>query len=68
MLPSDPLRLASLVLPLFLLGAAAGALRGLALRAAGGTPRRRRLTAGWILLLLVGAPLWLVLAAVLGVW
>lgn len=66
-MPSDPLRLALLLLPLFALGAAAGALRGLALHRPPG-PGRRRLSIGWVLLLLVGAPVWLVLAALLRVW
>jgi hypothetical protein len=67
-LPDDPLRLALLLAPLFVVGAAAGALRGLSLRAPADGSRRRRLSAGWVLLLLAAAPLWLVLAAVLGVW
>ena len=67
-MPVDPLRLAVLVVPLFAIGAAAGALRGLALRAPAGGRRRRALTAGWVLLLLAATPLWLVLAAVLGLW
>jgi hypothetical protein len=47
------------------LGFGAGALRALAQRP-GLPPRRRRaLQAGWVLLLLAGAPLWLVAAAVL---
>ncbi|MBK9518454.1 MAG: hypothetical protein IPO09_14100 [Anaeromyxobacter sp.] len=66
-MPSDPLRLALLLVPLFALGAAAGALRGLALRQPPGPGRRRR-SIGWVLLLLVGAPVWLVLAALLRVW
>lgn len=66
-MPSDPVRLALLVAPLFLIGAGAGALRGLALRHEPG-PTRRRLTAGWILTLLCGAPLWLIAAAVLRLW
>jgi hypothetical protein len=54
--------------PLFLLGFAAGTLRALALRP--GTPdrRRRALHAAWVLTLLAGAPLWLFLAAVLGLF
>jgi hypothetical protein len=57
-----------LAAPLLLIGAASGALRVLA-RQPGAEPRRRRaLQAGWILLLLVGVPLWLVLAAALRVW
>jgi hypothetical protein len=53
--------------PLLLVGFAAGALRALSLKP--GTPpaRRRLLTALWILLLLAGGPLWLFLAAALGV-
>jgi hypothetical protein len=51
------------LLPLLLVGFAAGGLRALALRADG--PRRRLLTFSWIALLLVGAPLWLFLAATL---
>jgi hypothetical protein len=54
--------------PLLLLGFAAGALRALAHRP-GAPPRRRRtLQASWVLLLLVGAPLWLFLAAALRLW
>ena len=63
----DPLRLALLAGPLFLLGFAAGALRALGQRT--DDPRRRRaLGLAWVLTLLVGAPLWLVLAALLRVW
>jgi hypothetical protein len=52
-------------LPLLLLGSASGALRVLA-RAPGIGPRRRRaLQAAWVLILLVGVPLWLVVGAVL---
>jgi len=54
--------------PLLLLGVASGVLRVLA-SVPGAPPRRRRaLQAGWILLLLAGVPLWLVLAAALGLW
>jgi hypothetical protein len=66
--PVDPARLALLLAPLFLVGAAAGVLRGLALREPPGARRGRTLGAAWVLLLLVGAPLWLVLATVLGLW
>jgi hypothetical protein len=66
-LPSDPLRLALLLAPLLAVGAASGVLRGLAHRAPAGR-RRRTLSAGWVLLLLAAPPLWLILAAVLGVW
>lgn len=54
--------------PLLALGFAAGVVRALALRPDGAARRRRALTAAWVLLLLVGAPVWLVLAALLGLW
>jgi hypothetical protein len=61
-------RLLLLLGPLLALGFAAGALRAVALRP-GVAPRRRRgLQAAWVLLLLFGAPLWLVLAALLRIW
>ncbi len=66
-MPADPLRLALLAAPLFLEGAAAGVLRGLALRSPEG-PRRRRLSAAWVLLLLGATPAWLILAALLRLW
>lgn len=67
-MPSDPIRLALLAVPLFALGFGAGALRALG-RREGLEPRRRRtFQAAWVLLLLVGGPLWLVLAALLGLW
>ncbi len=51
--------------PLLALGFAAGGLRAVAHRP-GLSPRARRaLSAAWVLLLLVGAPLWLFLAAAL---
>jgi hypothetical protein len=54
--------------PLLLLGAASGALRVMS-RLPDVPPRRRRaLQAGWVLLLLAGVPLWLVVAAALGIW
>ena len=57
-----------LLLPLLLLGFAAGALRAWAALPQQ-TPRRRRLLqVGWVVLLLCGAPAWLVLAAVLKLW
>jgi hypothetical protein len=52
------------LLPLLLVGFAAGALRAAAMRVRG-TAARRLLTFGWVALLLVGAPLWLFLAATL---
>jgi hypothetical protein len=67
-MPSDPIRLALLAVPLFALGFGAGALRALG-RREGLPPRRRRyFQAAWVLLLLVGGPTWLVLAAVLQLW
>jgi hypothetical protein len=61
----SPLHLLALYGPLLLLGAAAGALRALGQRP--GLPARTRRTFGisWVLLLLVGAPAWLFLAATL---
>ena len=54
-----------LLVPLFLVAFAAGALRAAAARQA--EPRRRRLfQLLWVLLLLVGTPLWLFAAATLG--
>jgi len=64
----DPLRLALLLGPLFVIGAAAGLLRGLALRQPAGTRRRRTLSAAWVGVLLGVTPLWLVLAALLRLW
>ena len=68
MLRLDLGRVALLYGPLLLLGFAAGIVRALARRPDLPTPRRRRLQVAWVLLLLVGAPLWLVLAAVLRIW
>lgn len=68
-MPDLPLpRLAALLGPLLALGFAAGALRALALRPDVAPRRRRALQALWVLLLLAGAPLWLVLAAALRLW
>ncbi len=67
-MPRSTASLAALLGPLFLLGLAAGVLRALAQRPDLTARRRRALSAGWVLLLLVGAPLWLVLAAVLRLW
>jgi hypothetical protein len=52
------------LLPLLLVGFAAGGLRAAAQRAQA-PGARRLLTFGWIALLLFGAPLWLFLAATL---
>ncbi len=49
--------------PLALLGFTAGGLRALSLRPGLAAPRRRALTAAWIVLLLAGVPAWLFLAA-----
>ena len=54
--------------PLLILGAASGAVRVLARNPALAPRRRRALQATWVLLLLVGVPLWLVLSAVLRLW
>lgn len=60
------MRLAALLAPLLVIGFAAGALRAVALRAEASP--RRALQALWVLILLAGAPLWLVIAALLGLW
>ena len=54
--------------PLLVLGFLAGALRALAQRPDVAPRRRRALAAAWVLLLLVGAPLWLFAAAALRLW
>ncbi|BDG03867.1 hypothetical protein [Anaeromyxobacter oryzae] len=51
--------------PVLLIAYAAGAIRVVAHRADLPDRRRRTLQATWVALLLVGVPLWLVLAAVL---
>ncbi|HEY6099222.1 MAG TPA: hypothetical protein VIW03_07315 [Anaeromyxobacter sp.] len=61
-------KLAALLAPLLAIGFAAGALRVLALRGETPPARRRALQALWVVLLLAGAPLWLVAAAALGLW
>jgi len=67
-MPSDPIRLTLLAVPLFALGFGAGALRALG-RREGLPPERRRLfQLAWVLILLVGGPTWLVLAALLQLW
>ena len=68
MLRLDLARAALLFGPLLLLGFAAGVVRALAQRPDQPPGRRRRLHAAWVLMLLVGTPLWLVLAAVLRYW
>jgi hypothetical protein len=57
-----------LLAPLLVLGFAAGAIRVVARRPALPPRRRRALQALWVLVLLAGAPLWLVLAAALRLW
>lgn len=64
----DPSKLALLLGPLLVLGFVAGVVRALAQRPGLSSPLRRRLEVGWVLLLLLGAPIWLVLAVVIGVW
>jgi hypothetical protein len=54
--------------PLLLVGFAAGVVRALAQRPDLAPGRRRRLQLAWVLMLLVGAPVWLVLATVLRIW
>lgn len=60
-----PLQWAALYGPLLLIGLASGALRALSLRPGLEPVRKRLLTISWILLLLVGVPLWLFTAATL---
>jgi len=57
-----------LLLPLALLGFAAGVLRAWASLPHHPPRRRRLLQFAWVALLLFGAPGWLVAAAVLGIW
>ena len=67
-MPVDPLRLALLAVPLLALGFGAGALRALARHDGLEPRRRRRYGLAWVLVLLLGVPLWLVAAAVLRLW
>ena len=58
-------QIAVAILPLFVLGYGAGALRAVALRST--QPARRKVfTVAWVALLFAGPPLWLLLAANLG--
>jgi hypothetical protein len=59
--------LVALLAPVAVIGFGAGVLRALAQRTAAAR-RRRALQASWVLLLLAGVPLWLVAAALLGIW
>jgi hypothetical protein len=56
------------LIPLALLGLTAGGLRTWAALPHHPPTRRRLLQVAWVVLLLVGAPAWLVLAAVMGIW
>ena len=62
------MNLALLLLPLLLLGFSAGAVRAWAGLPTHSPGRRRLLQFAWVALLLAGAPAWLVLAAMLGIW
>ena len=68
MLRLDLAGLALLLGPLLVLGFVAGVIRALAQRPGLAPPRRRMLGIAWVLLLMLGAPVWLVLAVVIGVW
>lgn len=61
----SPLHLLAVYGPLLLIGLAAGALRALGQRPALPASTRRRYGISWVLLLLVGTPAWLFLAATL---
>ncbi len=65
MLRLDLSRAAVLLGPLLVLGFAAGIVRALAQRPGLEPTRRRALSIGWVLTLLVGTPVWLFLAATL---
>lgn len=62
----SPLHLLAIFGPMLLIGLAAGALRALGQRPALPASTRRAYGIGWVLLLLVGTPLWLFVAATLG--
>ena len=62
----SPLHLLSVYVPLLLIGMAAGALRALGQRPGLPHSTRRAYGIGWVLLLLIGTPAWLFLAATLG--
>ncbi len=58
-------QIAIAILPLFVLGYGAGAVRAFALRSAS-SAQRKVFTVGWIALLFAGPPLWLFFAANMG--
>ncbi|HYG66439.1 MAG TPA: hypothetical protein VD838_02220, partial [Anaeromyxobacteraceae bacterium] len=62
----DPLHLVLFLVPLFVIGFGAGAIRAVSLRPGLPPERKRLLTAAWVAVLLAGGPLWLFLAATLG--
>ncbi len=68
MLQLAPGRVALLLGPLLVLGFVAGVIRAFAQRPGLAPPTRRVLGIAWVLLLMLGAPIWLVLAVVIGVW
>ncbi len=61
-------RVALLLGPLLVIGFVAGVVRAVAQRPGVPASRRRTLEVVWVLILLVAAPVWLVLAVVIGVW
>ena len=62
----SPLHLLAVYGPLLLIGLTAGALRALGHRPGIPDTRRRLYGISWVLLVLVGTPAWLFLAATLG--
>ena len=63
---TSPLHLLAVYGPLLLIGLASGAVRALSQRPGLSDPARRALGIAWVLLLLIGVPCWLFLAATLG--
>lgn len=61
----SPLHLLAVYAPLLMIGLGSGALRALGQRPGLSGPRRRAFGVGWVLLLLLGVPCWLFLAATL---
>jgi hypothetical protein len=62
----SPLQLLAFYGPLLLIGLIAGGLRALGQRPGIPASARRSYGIGWVLLLLVGTPVWFFLAATLG--